>query len=176
MMSKLKGTLWSLLLLSIGVVIGGYLFSQSQPRSLLAINRCQDCLSAKDLAGLLASAGIQKLPDLIPFVVFETDKTIVIRNPLTTAYVDYIIFPKKDIRNIGEINKEDSSYLIDAYSVARYIIDKEKLTNYQFYTNGPGFQHVTYLHFHLLAQQLDQTDHQNHSDFLPHYDSQVEKP
>jgi diadenosine tetraphosphate (Ap4A) HIT family hydrolase len=148
----LKRTLRSLFFLSVGVIIGGYLFSQSQPRSVLSINQCKDCLSAEDLAGLLASAGIQKLPGLIPFVVFETDKTIAIKSPLPGAQIDYVIFPKKDIKNIGEIAKEDAPYLIDAYLVARHIIDKEKLSNYQFYTNGPGFQNVTYLHFHLIVK------------------------
>ncbi|MCX5895637.1 MAG: hypothetical protein NTZ51_07405 [Proteobacteria bacterium] len=110
----MKRTLRSLFFLSVGVIIGGYLFSQSQPRSVLSINQCKDCLSAEDLAGLLVSAGIQKLPGLIPFVVFETDKTIAIKSPLPEAQIDYVIFPKKDIKNIGEIAKEDAPYLIDA--------------------------------------------------------------
>lgn len=147
----MKRTLRSLFFLSVGVIIGGYLFSQSQPRSVLAINQCKDCLSAKDLAGLLASAGIQKLPGLIPSVVFETDKTIAIKSPLPEAEIDYVIFPKKDIKNIGEIAKEDAPYLIDAYLVARHIIEKENLVHYAIFTNGPGCQKITYLHFHLIV-------------------------
>ena len=168
-MSKSKIILASLFFLLVGIVIGGYLFNQSQPRSFLSLNRCQDCLSPKDLAGLLASVGIQKLPSLIPFVVLETDKTIVIKNPLPEARgsspfspvkarrpditLDYIIIPKKDIKDIGQISKEDAPYLLDAYIVARDIIEKEKLSNYRIYTNGPGFQDVTYLHFHLTGKR-----------------------
>jgi hypothetical protein len=142
----------SLFFLLVGIVIGGYLFNESQPRSFLSLNRCQNCLSPEDLAGLLASVGIQKLPGLIPLVVLETDKTIVIKNPLPEARVDYIIIPKKDIKNIGQISEEDAPYLLDAYVVARDIIEKEKLSKYRIYTNGPGFQDVTYLHFHLISK------------------------
>jgi len=148
----LKSILRPLIFLFAGVVIGGYLFSQSQPRSLVSINQCRDCLSAKDLLGLLASAGIQKLPGLMPFVVFETDKTIAIKSPLPEAQVDYVIFPKKDIKNIGEITKEDAPYLLDAYLVARHIIENEKLVNYEIVTNGPGLQTISYLHFHLIVK------------------------
>ena len=54
-MTKFKIILLVLISLCIGILIGGYLFSQSQPRSFLAINRCQNCLTHKDLLGLLAS-------------------------------------------------------------------------------------------------------------------------
>jgi hypothetical protein len=43
-----------------GVGLGGYLFSDSQPRSFLALSNCVSYYRPNDLAGLLASAGIQK--------------------------------------------------------------------------------------------------------------------
>jgi hypothetical protein len=152
-MRKVTIALGCLFLLAVGIVIGGYLFSQSQPRSLLALNRCQDCLSRKELAGLLASVLVNKLPGLIPAVVFETDKTIVIQNPFAKGYVDYVIIPKKDIKNIGEYSEDYIPYLNDVYLVARHIIEEKNLPNYEFFTNGPGFQDVTYLHFHLTYEQ-----------------------
>ena len=109
-------------------------------------------MAPKDLAGLLASAGIQKLPGMIPFTVFETPKTIVIRNPIPESKVDYVIFPKRDIKSIGEISEEDAPFLMDAYLAARHMIEKEKLSHYRIFTNGPGFQDVTYLHFHLIGK------------------------
>jgi hypothetical protein len=148
-MSKWRVITLSLLFLFVGIMIGGYLFSQSQPRSLLALNQCQNCLRPNDLAGLLASVGIQKLPGMVPFTVFETDKTIAIKLPLQKQHFHYVIIPKKDIKNIGELSETDDPYLIDAHLVARQIIEKDKLYKYRFYTNGPGFQNVTYLHFHL---------------------------
>jgi diadenosine tetraphosphate (Ap4A) HIT family hydrolase len=114
------------------------------------MSRCQDCLSPKDLAGLLASVGIQKLPGVIPYVVFETDKTIVVKLPFTKAHTHYVIIPKKDIKNIGELSEEDVPYLNDAFFVARHLIEEKKLSKYILYTNGPGYQDVTYLHFHLV--------------------------
>jgi len=137
--------------MGIGIVIGGYLFSKSQPRSFLAIGRCQNCLSYEDLLGLLASVGIQRFHKLVPYAVFETDKTVVVKHPHPLNRVHYVIIPKRDIKNIGEISQADSPYLIDAYLVARHIIEQEELLNYRLTTNGPGYQDVTYLHFHLIA-------------------------
>jgi diadenosine tetraphosphate (Ap4A) HIT family hydrolase len=107
-------------------------------------------MSRKDLYGLLASAAIQRIPGTIPFIIFETDKTIAVKLPSKKTHFHYVIFPKKDIKNIGELGEEDSSYLTDAFLVARHIIEKEKLTRYVMFTNGPDKQDVTYLHFHLV--------------------------
>ena len=132
--------------------MGGYLFSHSQPRSILSINHCQNCLSHADLLGLIASVGIQRFSGLIPSVTFETDKTVAIRllSP-PGKRIHFVIIPKKDIKNIGEISEATVGYLVDAFLVAREIIEKEKLSKYRIYTNGPGDQDVTYLHFHLVA-------------------------
>jgi diadenosine tetraphosphate (Ap4A) HIT family hydrolase len=151
-MKKLKLTLACLFFLLAGVVIGGYFFARSQPRSLLSLDHCQDCLSAKDLSGLIVSAGIQRLPGLVPDVVLETDKTVVIKNPFVHGDVDYVILPKKDIKNIGELSANDAPYLVDAYLVARRLIEEKKLSYYRFYTNGPDRQEITYLHFHLIGK------------------------
>ena len=150
-MSKVKIFLLTLFSTCTGVLIGGYLFSKSQPRSFLALNRCHNCLSFEDLLGLMASIGIQRFPKFVPSVVFETDKTVVIKHPLPLSRIHYVIVPKKDIKNIGEISEADSPYLVDVFSVARSIIEKEALLNYRLSSNGPGFQDVTYLHFHLVG-------------------------
>ena len=151
-MKKFKIIFLVLISICVGILIGGYLFSQSQPRSFLAINRCQNCLTHEDLLGLLASVQIQKFSGLMPFKVFETDKTVVIKHPFSSDRIHYIIIPKKDIKNIGEISEANAQYLTDAFFVARWIIEREKLSKYSFYTNGPGSQDVTYLHFHLVAE------------------------
>jgi len=107
-------------------------------------------MSPKDLAGLLASVAIRRTPGIIPFVALETDKTIAIKLPFQKTHIHYVIIPKKDIRNIGEVGEEDAPYLTDAFLVARRIIEKEKMTRYRIFTNGPYYQDVTYLHFHLV--------------------------
>ena len=151
-MNKFEIALLVLVSVIIGIIIGGYLFAQSQPRSFLSINRCQNCLSRADLLGLIASVGIQKFPGLIPSVVLETDRTVVVKYPFPLERIHYLIIPKKDIKDIGEISEVNAQYLIDAYLVVRRIIEEEKLSKYQLFTNGPGFQDMTYLHFQLIAE------------------------
>jgi hypothetical protein len=151
-MNKFEIALLVLVSVIIGIIIGGYLFAQSQPRSFLSINRCQNCLSRADLLGLIASVGIQKFPGLIPSVVLETDRTVVVKHPFPLERIHYLIIPKKDIKDIGEISEVNAQYLIDAYLVVRRIIEEEKLSKYQLFTNGPGFQDMTYLHFQLIAE------------------------
>ncbi len=150
-MRKVIAILIPAFFLLFGIVIGGYLFTRTQPRPFLSFANGKIHLSKKELAGLLVSAGIQQLPGFIPSVVFETDKTIAISNPFPEARIDYVIFPKKDIKDIGEITKDDSEYLLDAYLVARRIIEEKKLSRYRFYTNGPKLQTIAYLHFHLAV-------------------------
>ncbi|HEV7797585.1 MAG TPA: HIT domain-containing protein [Pyrinomonadaceae bacterium] len=152
MMVKLKIAILMLIALVVGVVLGGYLFSDTRPRSFLALNRCNGtCLQSKELLGLLASVGVQKFSALAPRVVKETDKTIAIEHPSPTARIHYLVIPKRDIKNLAELSDADGEYLIDAFKVAREIIKENNLTDYRLTTNGPGFQTATYLHFHLTA-------------------------
>ena len=151
-MTKRKSILMMFVALIIGVMLGGYLFANTRPRSFLALNKCEGtCLQANELLGLLTSVGIQRFPALMPSVVKETDKTIVIEHPSPQARIHYLVIPKKDIKNIGELSDADNEYLIDAFRVTREIIKEKNLTDYRLTTNGPGFQGVTYLHFHLTA-------------------------
>ena len=152
MTKKFKLPFLILVSLCVGIVIGGYAFSQSQPRSFLAIQNCEHCLNSSDLAGLLASVVIQKSPWLIPCVVHETDKSVAFRLPFSKSKPHYIIVPKKDIKDVGHISEEDVPYLVDMFSVIGQIIREDKLVNYRIITNGPGHQSVTYLHFHLVVE------------------------
>ena len=152
-LSKLKPLIFILLMLLVGVVTGGYLFSDSQPRSFLAIHKCQNtCLQPNELVGLLASVGIQKLPMLIPSVMAETEKTVVIEHPAPESRIHYLVVPKKDIKNIADVTEAEEEYLVDAFRVIRGMVKEKNLVKYRVVTNGPGYQGVTYLHFHLIAQ------------------------
>src|SRR4030095_7234818 len=151
MKKRLKSiTLFTLVLL-LGVLIGGYLFSDTCPRSVLALTNCGGtCLQPNELVGLLTSVGIQRAPWLVPSVVQETDKTIVIEHPPPKGKIHYLVIPKTDIKNVGEISPADGTYLIDAFSVIRALVQEKGMVDYQVVTNGPGNQGVTYLHFHLI--------------------------
>ncbi len=138
--------------LVLGVLAGSFLFRGVQPRSFTAIAQCQTtCLNPNELTGLAASVGIQHLTSVLPLVVRETDKTVVFRNPTPQAPVHYLIVPKKDIKDVGQISDENETYIADMFTVMSDIIRQEHLRNYQIATNGPGFQTVNYLHFHLLG-------------------------
>ena len=72
-------------------------------------------------------------------------------HPNPESPLHYLIIPKKDIKNIGEIAEEDEQYIMDALAVIRKIANDQSLQDYQVITNGPGQQQVTYLHFHFMA-------------------------
>lgn len=135
-----------------GLLVGGFLFSDSRPRSLLNIFSCTHCLATNEVAGLLASVVVQKMPRLIPNVIIETDKTIVFKHPRPKHRIHYIFVPKKDIKNIGELTDEDNEYIIDLFSTIVTVINKLETKNYRLWSNGPEKQDVTYLHFHLGAE------------------------
>ena len=151
-MKKPKTIVLILVALVIGVVLGGYLFANTRPRSFLALNNCDGtCFQANELLGLLTSVGIQRFPALLPKVVKETDKTIVIEHPSPQARIHYLVIPKRDIKNIAELSDGDGEYLLDVFRVVCEIVKEKNLTEYRLTTNGPGYQGVTYLHFHLTA-------------------------
>jgi len=152
-MKKIRTILPLVAALLLGVILGGYLFSDTRPRSFLALNKCEGkCLQPSELVGLVASVGIHRFTALVPSVVKETDKTIVIEHPSPQARIHYVVIPKRDIKNMGELSDSDAEYLVDVFKVISEIIREKNLVDYQVTTNGPGYQSVSYLHFHLTAR------------------------
>jgi diadenosine tetraphosphate (Ap4A) HIT family hydrolase len=139
------------LTLLVGVILGGYLFSDSQPRSFLAVASCDSCYQTSDLAGLLASVGIQKAAAAAPIAVKETDRCVAIEHPFRKAKYHFIVFPKKDIKDIADVATDDQQYILDCLAVIRALVVENGLRTYRVETNGPGRQHVTYLHIHLVS-------------------------
>ncbi len=145
--------LFALLFLSIGLIAGGYLFSLSLPRSFLAFHACESrCASPNDVAGLLASAAIQRAPGVIPGVVLESDTCLAVRHPMPQARVHFVLFPKRDIKNIATLGPGDTPYVLGCFAMVRQLVEREHLEYYRVYTNGPAKQDITYLHFHLVAE------------------------
>ncbi len=139
-------------LFALGLACGGYLFRQSLPRSVLAIGSCDGhCYKLNDVAGLVVSAAILRAPFLVPGVVLESDTCLAIRHPKPEAKVHYVLFPKRDIRNITTLTPDDSPYVLGCFALARALVARDKLQNYRLQTNGPALQNVSYLHFHLLG-------------------------
>lgn len=141
-----------LVVLVIGFVSGVYVSQHIQPRQFIQIKNCQNnCFKSNELLGLLGSIGIKL--DKIPDVILETDKTIVVKHPEPTTPIHYVIIPKKDIKSIEDVSEEDKDYIMDAIAVNRELVQREGLTSYRFMTNGPGYQEVRYLHFHLTGRK-----------------------
>ena len=139
--------------LGIGIGFGGYLFSASLPREFLISEKCQKhCLKPNEIAGLIASVGILRVPFLIPGIVMESDTCFAIRHTKPKARIHYVLFPKHDSKNITMLTSADIPYVLGCFALARELVIKDKLTAYRLHTNGPDFQEIAYLHFHLIAE------------------------
>ena len=134
---------------ALGLLIGWWLFSDSRPRQLIKLGGHSHTSSREELLGLMASVGVQKLSRLIPGIILETDKTIVFKHPSPKYKLHYIFAPKKDIKDIGDFSEDDKEYLLDLFAAIATVIKQESIQDYRLWTNGPGKQDVTYLHFHL---------------------------
>ncbi|MGR9115453.1 MAG: HIT domain-containing protein [Gammaproteobacteria bacterium] len=140
---------WTLLTFLAGLLTGRLLFTDTRPRELLQMKITARGWDANQIAGLFAALVVLKAPRLIPNVILETDKTLVFEHPRPKFKTHYMFVPKKDIKNIGELGTEDMIYITDIFSTLTSIIQSRDLSNYRLWTNGPGKQDVSYLHFHL---------------------------
>ncbi len=144
--------LTAVVMLLVGMLIGSYITRDVQPRSFLAVDRCTYCLESKDFLGLVAAVGIKLVPELVPSIVLETDQTIAFQHPNPEARTHIVVVLKRDIKHAADLTAEDRDSLADAYAVMGQIVRDQKLEQYRIITNGPGYQSVTYLHFHLLSK------------------------
>ncbi|HYC79434.1 MAG TPA: HIT domain-containing protein [Candidatus Binatia bacterium] len=152
MFSLIRKFFTIIIVFTVGLIAGGYVVTHIQPRNFIQISECTDnCFKSNELLGLLGSVGIKL--DKIPDVILETDKTLVVNYPNPTTPIHYVIIPKKDIKSIEDVSDEDEEYIMDAIAVNRELVKREGLVQYRFMTNGPGYQEVAYLHFHLTGRK-----------------------
>ncbi len=145
-------------LFALGVVTGGYLFAAAQPRSFLAVPQCGDtCYNPNELAGLLVSAGIHA-GALAPVAVQESPRCVAIRHPLKAADTHFVVFPKRDVKDIGDLTAADQPYILECLALMGDLVRTQHLRRYWITVNGPALQDVRYLHFHLEAPAQPQTD------------------
>ena len=144
-----------LLLFALGVGVGGWLFHDVQWRPLLVpggAGQRPPAISRKDLLGLLASAGIQAAPDMLPLVVATNKLCIAIRLPGLGLPIHYVAFPRRDILDIQDLARPGNGEAAAAcLELLAGIIRDQGYRDYRVYTNGPDQQDVRYLHFHLVA-------------------------
>lgn len=137
----------------LGILIGGHLFSDTQPRSLIGLNRCHECWKFNQLSGVITSVAIQKYPQWIPEVVLETDLVIAVKHPHMIPERPkhhYVVFPKRDIRDEGDLREGDEKYLIAMHAALSHLIREHDLERYQVWSNGPDIQLINYIHYHVM--------------------------
>jgi len=135
-----------------GLIAGGVLLRNSQPRSFAALDSCGGhCYRPADLAGLLVSANIRIAPGALPFAERETATCVAITSPFPKARKHFVLFPKRDIRNVADITPEDGPFVLGCFDLVRTLVSEKQIRNYRVESNGPGRQGVAYLHWHLLG-------------------------
>ena len=145
-----------LLTFLIGFLFGAAAIHRPIPGAPVELPPARHPWNAKDVLGLLGSLGIRAMAghlESIPGVILETDKTFAIELPARKNRVHYVLVPKKDIRDFGQITAEDHAYLVDIFLVARRLAEKEGLRGYVLYTNGRDLQAVAYMHFHMEGER-----------------------
>lgn len=144
------------LVFAAGILLGGYLFRDVQPRSFLALDRCKaECLDQRELLGLLGSVGVQVSTDLIPAVVAETENVVVMKHPRPETKTHYVLVPKVDIKDPADATEDDLKVLAEVQALAGELVREYGLKRYRLITNGPGYQHVRYWHMHLMSNERE---------------------
>ncbi len=158
MFTLLRKIIVILVVFIVGIFLGGYFFSDTQPRKFITLNSCSTkCFSTKELAGLLTSAGLLKAPSLVPRPIFESDKIVVVHYPAPNTSFHEVVFPKKDIRDVSQISDGDQEYIWEAMTYISETVRKNGLTKYKIVSNGPDYQQTTYLHFHIIGELNNKT-------------------
>ena len=135
-----------------GLVTGGTLLADSQPRSFAALTSCGGhCYQPADLVGLFVSAGIRLAPGATPNLIKETETCLAIASPAPQAPQHFVFFPKRDIKSITDITPTDAQSVLGCFDLMRVVVAEKHVRNYQVTTNGPGRQAVAYLHWHLMG-------------------------
>jgi histidine triad (HIT) family protein len=145
-----------LLSFAIGFLLGAASIHRPIPHAPLELPPARNPWNPADILGLIGSVGIRDLAghlEGIPSVVAETDRTFALSIPDPRYRVHYVLVPKKDIRDAGQISAEDQPYLTDIFLMARHLAEKDSLETYRLYTNAGDLQTVGYLHFHLVGRR-----------------------
>lgn len=154
---KTKTVLVSILIFVAGFACGAAAFVRTQARPLPSVRECEsaaECLTDKQVLGLVTSAGLHLAPGLMPDIVAQSRDCIGIRNPKVEmdAKVDYVFFPRRDMRDVLDIAPDDVEYVMGCFALMRKVANERGMHDWRVMTNGPGLQEIAYLHFHLLQE------------------------
>lgn len=150
---KFTNVLGVCLIFAAGFVCGAATFIRTQARPLPPVRECrtpQECLTDKQVLGLVTSAGLHLAPGLLPHIVAQSRDCIGIDSPKKDAPVDLVFFPRRDMLNVLDIDPDDERYVMGCFALMRQVADQRGMRDWRVMTNGPGLQEIAYLHFHLL--------------------------
>jgi diadenosine tetraphosphate (Ap4A) HIT family hydrolase len=74
---------------------------------------------------------------------------VAIDHPWPKVKPHFVLFPKRDLKDVASMTDDDIPYLLDCLSMVRQLVQHAGLRDYRVYTNGPGLQEIRYLHFHV---------------------------
>jgi hypothetical protein len=142
-----------LLTVLVAVWAGANLFAKSEPRWPLSWTACaESCWTVRDVAGLLASAGLQHAPGWTPLLVAQSERCVALRHWKPEGRHHLVYLPKRDVKNIMSLTKADLPFLHDCLALARDQTAQSGVLNYRLVSNGPLLQHLSYFHFHVIAK------------------------
>jgi diadenosine tetraphosphate (Ap4A) HIT family hydrolase len=118
----------------------------------MAAHACSECWRPADVAGLAASVLVQNDPAWLPSVLAETEACVAVQHPRPEGRLHAVLLPKRDVRNVLEITAADQPFVFGCLALGRKLAEDAAARNWRLVTNGPHLQHVTYLHFHLIAK------------------------
>jgi histidine triad (HIT) family protein len=136
-----------------GFGCGAATFIRTQARPLPPVRECEsarECLTDKQVLGLVTSAGLHLTPGLLPHIVAQSRDCVGINSPRPDAPIDLVFFPRRDVLNLLDIAPDDERYVMGCFALMRQVADQRGLKDWRVITNGPELQEIAYLHFHLL--------------------------
>jgi histidine triad (HIT) family protein len=83
----------------------------------------------------------------------ETESLVVFPDINSQADIHLLIVPKKHIKGMEEIGKDDCDLLVQVYEVVNKLVSENNLKEnlYRVVVNGGEAQHIPHLHFHFLG-------------------------
>jgi histidine triad (HIT) family protein len=88
----------------------------------------------------------------------ETDTLIAFFHPKPSHLFHVLILPKKQYSSLMDVSEKDVKFLGDLVESVKSLIKEYKLDKggYRLITNGGKYQDIKYLHFHLVADEMEE--------------------
>ncbi len=117
-------------------------------------------LAKSPIGDLIVGLAFGKFSKLLPVArIKETDKVIAFWHPKPFWEKHIVLVPKKAIKSIAALTKEDSDFIGEIYLIAKEIVEDLGWENngYTILVNGGERQEIGQIHFHLQSgKQLKQ--------------------